>query len=90
MSKSYGILDKLKDNEKLTKFKEYLKNHLFKLDYSLYNYEDIIKLIKDDEDNKVMNKIYFTNNICETINSKINCHLPKKSTNIKDFIFMFN
>ena len=33
-----------------------------------------------------MDKIYFTNNICETIHSKINYYLPKKSTNIKDFI----
>lgn len=33
-----------------------------------------------------MNKIYFTNNIVENINSKINYYLPKKITNNVDFV----
>ena len=33
-----------------------------------------------------MNKIYFTNNIVENINSKINYYLLKKITNNVDFV----
>ena len=33
-----------------------------------------------------MNKIYFTNNTVENINSKINYYLPKKITNNVDFV----
>ena len=42
--------------------------------------------IKSNNENKYLNKFYTTNNIVESINSKLNYYLPKKSTNNIDFL----
>ena len=84
------ILDKWINNEKFTSFIKYLKNFLSKIDYSLYNYEEIFKLNNKDLNSKWTEKIYLTNNICESVNGKINYYLPKKSTNNLDFVTWIN
>ena len=82
------ILNKLKDNQKLKLFVKYLQNYVFKLNPSVYNYEELINIKKSDEDteNIFLQKFYSTNNIVESINSKINFYLPKTSTNNKNFL----
>jgi len=82
------ILNKLKDNQKLKLFVNYLQNYVFKLNPSVYNYEELINIKKsdDDTDNIFLQKFYSTNNIVESINSKINFYLPKTSTNNKNFL----
>ena len=84
------ILEKLDNKEVYIPFIKYLKSYLFKLDYSLYNYYEFIN-IKNDINNKRCNdKIYLTNNICESINAKINYYLPKKLTSNIDFVNCIN
>ena len=57
------------------------------MDLSLYNYEDILNIVSNDNsDNKYLEKLYLTNNIIESLNAKINFYLPKKPTNNADFI----
>ena len=81
------ILNKIKTNTKLKPFCSYLTNYLFKLDYKTYNYEDYLKYFDDNNDNnKYMDKIYFTNNVIESLNSKINSYLPKKIHYNNEFI----
>ena len=46
----------------------------------------IIKEKYDERNNKPLEKLYLTNNICESINSKINLYLPKKVTSNSDFV----
>ena len=65
------IIDKLKDCNKLKSFVNYLKKYLFKLDYTLYIYEDYMKNINYENDsNKYLDRIYFTNNVIESLNAK--------------------
>ena len=80
------IINKLKDNDKLKGFVNYLKKYLFKLDYSLYNFEDYLKNYDSTDSNKYLERIYFTNNVIESFNAKINSYLPKKLTSNYDFI----
>ena len=72
------ILEKIKDDTNIKLFYNYLKNYLFKLNPKIYNYVDLINYFKEDNNNLFLNKLYATNNICESINSKINYFLPKK------------
>ena len=53
------------------------------------NYQIYIILIKK-ENIKYLDKLYLTNNICEAINSRINCYLSKRSENNTDFIEAIN
>ena len=55
----------------------YLESYIFKLDDSIYNYSDFFKYIKinDNNDNNIINTFYVTNNIVESINSKIKTHI---------------
>ena len=81
------ILNKIKTNIRLKPFCSYLTNYLFKLDYKTYNYEDYLKYFDDNNDNnKYMDKIYFTNNVIESLNAKINSYLPKKIPYNNEFI----
>ena len=80
------IFEKLEGNKRLDPFIKYLKNILFKMDYSLYNYEDLFTLNNVDLNKIYTEKIYLTNNICESVKGKISYYLPKKSTNNVDFV----
>jgi len=80
------ILDKLKNEDKLNSFIKYLKNYLFKLDPKIYNYTEIINYFKNNSSNQYLKFLYTTNNICETINSKLNHYLPKQSTTNYNFV----
>ena len=71
------ILDKIENKFELKEFVKYLKSYLFKLNPDVYNYEELIN-IKSNNENKYLNKFYTTNNIVESINSKLNYYLPKK------------
>jgi len=63
------------------------KKYLFKIDYFSYNYEKYIKNIDDNIDSNIyLVRIYLTNNIIESLNSKINSYLPKKVPNNNEFI----
>ena len=79
------IIKKLDDIGGLNKFKKYLKNYIFKLDTHIYNYNKLIEYAINNN-NKNFEKFYTTNNICESINSKLNFYLPKKVTTVDNFI----
>ena len=60
-------------------FIKYLKNYLFKLSPKIYNYSDLIEHFQKDESNNIfLEKLYTTNNICESLNSKLSFYLLKK------------
>ena len=80
------IKNNIKKYKKLNKFQNYLENYLFKLNTNTYNYENIIKEKYEEGNSKPLEKLYLTNNICESINSKINLYLPKKVTSNVDFV----
>ena len=80
------ILKKLNSFPKLKSFVKYLKNYLFKLSPTIYNYSKIIEHFKNNDNNYFINKLYTTNNICESLNSKISFNLPKKPTNNFNFV----
>lgn len=79
------IINKISTDAKLKLFLKYLENYLFKLDPSLYNYENLITY-KNNNENKYIDKLYLTNNVVESINAKLNYYLPKKSTDNNTFI----
>ena len=72
------IIKKLNSFPKLNSFVKYLKNYLFKLSPTIYNYSKIIEYFKNNDSNYFLDKLYTTNNICESLNSKISFNLPKK------------
>ena len=83
------IINKLKEIKKLKSFCDYLNNYLFKLNHSVYNYENLINYKKENnsiDNNKYLDTLYLTNNVVESINSKLNFYLPKISTNNKSFL----
>ena len=57
-----------------------MKNYLFKIEPQVYNYSKLINYYQKANENKFLEKIYTTNNILESINSKINLYLPKRAT----------
>ena len=80
------IIDNLEKEEKIKPFINYLKNYLFKLNPKIYNYSEIIKYFKNQNNDKFIKRLYTTNNICESLNSKINFYLPKTKIDNKSFI----
>ena len=80
------ILEELKENKSLDKFVKYLKVYLFKLNPIIYNYTNLIEYFKSNNENKYLDHLYTTNNICETINSKLDYFLPKRATNNLSFL----
>ena len=53
----------------------------------LFNYVKILEYRNENENNqKILNNFFLTNNICEALHSKINYYIPKRATNAKDFI----
>ena len=79
------INKKLDEIGGLNEFKKYLKNYIFKLDTNIYNYNKLIEY-SINNNNKYLEKLYTTNNICESINSKLNYYLPKKVITVDNFI----
>lgn len=71
------ILEKLKNDTNIKSFYNYLKKYLFKLNPKIYNYVELINYFEKDNNNLFLNKLYTTNNICESINSKINFFAKK-------------
>ena len=70
----------------MKEFVKYLVNYIFKLNPDVYNYEALIKYkSKNISKSKILKKFYTTNNIVESLNSKLNYYLPKKSTNNRRF-----
>ena len=53
------IIDKLISNDKLKTFVKYLKNYLFKLDYSLFNYEEFMNNFDFNTDTNIYGKNLF-------------------------------
>ncbi len=75
-------ISKIKNNSKLI---NYLNKYIFKIVNNGYNYSKIINEYFEGN-NRSIEKLYLTNNICESINAKINFYLPKKVTSNYDFI----
>ena len=81
------IIKKLETYEKLSSFINYLKEFIFKIDPNIYNYSKLIEHFDiENEENKFLAKLYTSNNICESLNSKIPLYLPKKVTDNYNFI----
>ena len=81
------IIKKLETYEKLSSFINYLKEFIFKIDPNIYNYSKLIEHFDiENEENKFLAKLYTSNNICESLNSKISLYLPKKVTDNYNFI----
>lgn len=53
----------------------------------LYNFSFILYYAKNKDKVNYLKNLYLTNNIEESIHSKINYNLPKKNTTNSDFIF---
>ena len=81
-----NILNKLEQYKGLTKFINYLKKFLFNLSPKVYNYHELIEHFKNNGSNKFLEKLYTTNNICESLNSKFSFYLPKKESNNYNFV----
>lgn len=80
------IIKKLETNKKLENFVKYLQNYIFKIEPKIYNYSEIIEHFKSDDNNIFLDKLYTTNNICESLNGKLSFYLPKKSANNYNFV----
>ena len=81
------IIKKLESYEKINGFINYLKKYILKIDPNVYNYSQLIEHFKiENEENKFLDKLYTSNNICESLNSKISLYLPKKVTDNYNFV----
>ena len=80
------ILKKLEEFGNLKDFILYLNKNIFKLDPHIYNYSKLVEYNIKKNETKYLEKLYTSNNICESINSKINYNLPKKVSNPEIFI----
>ena len=78
------ILNKLDEHRKYDKFISYLKRTWFKKGRKDFNYSKVIKEYYNNI--KIIDKIYLTNNIIESLHSKINSYLPKHKTTVYNFI----
>ena len=74
---SQFLKEKLKKDEEIL-FYNYLEKTWLKKDYKIYNYYAIIDDNNNDDKNLIMNHIFLTNNIEESLHSKINFYIPKK------------
>ena len=78
------ILNKLDEHRKYDKFISYLKRTWFKKGRKDFNYSKVIKEYYNNI--KIIDKMYLTNNIIESLHSKINSYLPKHKTTVYNFI----
>ena len=63
----------------------YLEKNWFSKNPDMYNYSTLLDYKKKSEKNKYLEKLYLTNNISESLHSKINYYLPKYSTSSQNF-----
>lgn len=75
----------------MKKLLNYLNKNWFSKNYEIFNYRKLIdyKDNENDEGKKLANYIYFTNNIAESLHSRINFYLPKQITKPNIFIEAF-
>ena len=73
-------------NKYYNSFVSYVKRYIFKFHSSIYYYNKLIIHSKEKNSDIYINKIYTTNNIVESINSKLDYYLPKSSINNLSFI----
>ena len=66
------ILKEINKTKDLSKFTNYLKRYIFKLINNGFNYIKIIKEKYENGNSNSLEKLYLTNNVVESINSKIN------------------
>jgi len=80
------LKNNLNNNQKQRQLYDYIqKNYIIK-NMELYNFSFILDYAKNKDKVNYLKKLYLTNNIEESIHSKINYNLPKKSTTNNDFI----
>ena len=82
------IIENLKRLNHYQDFINYLNSSWFKRKNTDYNFSNTIK--KFSSNNEALNKIYFTNNIAESIHSKINYFLPRHISTEYNFINTLN
>ena len=80
------MIDKLNTYKGLTKFIKYLNTYIFRLSSRLYNFSELIEYFQKENSNIFLDKFYTTNNICESLYSKLSFYLPKKPTNNFNFV----
>ena len=78
------ILDKLKSLNIDISFIEYLNSYWFRKDIKEFNYSSFIEKYKEND--KALQKLYITNNIIESLNSKINSYALTSNPNKINFI----
>lgn len=82
------ILGKIEEKiniKNIKKFIKYIKKNWFNKKTDLFNYYKLINIINKNKNNNLMNKFYFSNNISESLNRKINYYIPKKAANCESF-----
>ena len=78
------LIEKLYTLKISNKFINYLKDYWFTKDYNEYNYSKFINLYKNN--NIALEKFYVTNNIIESLHSKLNYYSSKSKSNKYNFI----
>ena len=78
------IIKEISKIKNSSKFINYLKTYIFKIINNGYNYSKIINEYLEGNNHSI-EKLYLTNNICESINAKLNYYLPRKAQIIKIF-----
>ena len=78
------LIEHIKKYKKFKTFIDYLNDNWFNRNVKYYNYSTIIQNYYNK--NELLNKLYLTNNIVESIHSKLNYNLPKHKTTKLDFI----
>ena len=78
------IIDKLEQLKSYNKFISYLKNYWFNHNRYDYNYSDVISNYYKNKN--LIDRMYLTNNIVESLHSKINLYLPKHKSTKYNFI----
>ena len=78
------LIEKLNSLKINNKFIKYLKGYWLKKDYNDYNYSKFINLYKNN--NIALAKFYITNNVIESLHSKLNYYSSKSISNKYNFI----
>ena len=80
------INEELKKDSKYKVIVPYLQQNWFNKNSDMFNFANLIDYKKENnEGNKYLDKLYLTNNISESLHSKINFYLPKYTTSSQNF-----